>query len=131
MSQALKKTGGAITGYQTAVIELEGLENALRQLEAWEPNEHNIKHINAVRGMALACNIPLRDFLTKLEEYDQSLGAYSSPKWYHNVPQKSKWAVSLGQEVKEFREQIAAKTVSIGLLLAVNLSYVHYGPSVI
>ena len=123
ISKALKKTGGASTEYQHAIIEFNALENVLRHLESMEPNEGNERHINAIRGMALACQLPLRDFLTKVEKYEASLGPFSSPQWYRGLPQKSKWIVTFGEEVEKMRALVAAKTVSISLLLAMNLSY--------
>ena len=74
ISKALKKTGGASAEYQDAIIELKGLKHALQHLEALEPTEDNFRHVNAIRGMALACQLPLRDFMTKLEKYESSLG---------------------------------------------------------
>ena len=123
ISKALKRTGGASTEYQLAIIELKGLENVLRHLESLEPNQDNQRHINAIRGMALACQLPLRDFLTKMENYEASLGPFSSPQWFRGLPQKSKWAVTFAEEVEKLRALVTAKTVSISLLLAMDLSY--------
>lgn len=123
ISKALKRTGGASTEYQLAIIELKGLENVLRHLESLEPNQDNERHINAIRGMALACQLPLRDFLTKLEKYEASLGPFSPPQWFRGLPQKSKWAVTFAEEVEKMRALVAAKAVSISLLLAMDLSY--------
>lgn len=120
--KALKRTGGASTEYQHAIIELNGLKNVLRRLESLQPNQDNEHHVNAIRGVALACQLPLRDFLTKLEKYEVSLGPLSNPKWYHGFPQKSRWAMSFAEEVEKLRALVAAKTVSITLLLAMDLS---------
>ena len=123
ISKALKRTGGASTEYQHGIIELKGLENVLRHLESLEPNQDNERHVNAVRGMALACQLPLRDFLAKVEKYEASLGPFSSPQWFRGLPQKSKWAVALAEEVEKMRALVAAKTVSISPLLAMDHSY--------
>lgn len=122
ISKALKRTGGANTEYQYAIIELKGLKNVLRHLEALELDKDNESHINAIRGMALACQLPLRDFLVKLEKYEASLGPFASATWYRGIPQKCKWAVSFSEEVGKLRAFVAAKTVSISMLLAMNLS---------
>ena len=123
IGKALKRTGGASTEYQHAIIDLKSLENVLRHLESLELNQENEKHINAIRGMALACQLPLRDFWTKLEKYEASLGPFSSPQWFRGLPQKSKWAITFAEEVEKMRAMVAAKTVSISLLLAMDLSY--------
>lgn len=122
VSKALKRTGCASTEYQHAIIELKGLKNVLRRLESLQPTQDNENHINAIRGMALACQLPLRDFLTKLEKCEASLGPFSNLKWYRGVPQKSRWAITLAEEVEKLRTLVAAKTVSITLLLAMDLS---------
>ena len=116
--------GGASTEYQHAIIELQGLESALQQLEALEPTEDNVNHVNAIRGMALACHLPLRDFMTKLEEYEHALGPHAHRTPLHGVGRKAKWAVSFAAEVERLRALVAAKHISISLLLATQTSYV-------
>lgn len=122
ISKALKETGGARTEYQDAVIELKGLEYALQHLEALEPTEDNLNHVNAIRGMALACQLPLREFLKKLEGYESSLGPWADRTPVRNAGRKTKWAVSFGQEVEKLRALVASKLVSINLLLATQSS---------
>ena len=118
ISKALKETGGATAEYQDAIIELKGLKHALQHLEALEPTEDNIRHVNAIRGMALACQLPLRDFMTELEKYETSLGPWSDRTSFRKAGRQTKWAVSFGQEVKKLRALVAAKLMSINLLLA-------------
>lgn len=77
VTKAFKDTGGASTEYQLVVIELKGLKNILRHLERIEPTEDNVTHINAIRGMAFACQLPLRDFMVKLENYESTLGPFT------------------------------------------------------
>ncbi|MCJ1456069.1 hypothetical protein MMC28_006426 [Mycoblastus sanguinarius] len=122
ISKALKETGGASSAYQDAIIELEGLKHALQQLEAFEPTEDNISHVNAIRGMALACKLPLQDFMTKLEKYESSLGAWAYRNPRSTIGRKARWAVSFGQEVEKFRALVAAKQISINLLLTMHCS---------
>jgi len=120
--KSLKQTGGASTDYQQVVIELKSLKNLLRQLEAWEPTEENASHVNAIRGMALACQMPLRDFLVKLEEYELSLGPSPDPRCFRAAAKKAKWAVKFSADVERFRTMIAAKNTSIALLLMMQSS---------
>ena len=123
ISHALKETGGAATEYQHVVIELRGLKNVLRQLEALEPTEHNARHVNAIRGMALACQLPLQEFLVKLEKYEASLGPFAERKFYRGVGRKSRWATSFSADVEKLRTLVAAKNIGINLLLAIYSSY--------
>ena len=120
--KALKQTGGASTEYQLVIIELKSLEDILRHLETLQPNEDNVTHINAIRGMALACQLPLRDFMVKLEKYESTLGPFADSKSYRAMARKSKWAIVFAQEVERLRAMVAAKNISLNLLLAMNTS---------
>lgn len=71
-SKTLRRNGGPSTEHQHDNDELKGLKNALRHLERLEPDHENKKYINAVEDMALACQLPLREFLIKLEKYEAS-----------------------------------------------------------
>lgn len=123
--KALKNTGGASSEYQHVVIELQGLENVLRQLEALEPNEHNVNHINAIRGMALACQIPLQHFLTKIERYNTSMSPFATRFTFRSAAHKAQWALSITEDVTKLRALVAAKVLNVNLLLAMHVSYVQ------
>ena len=120
---SLRHVGGASTDYQHAIIELQGLGNALQQLEALEPAEDNFHHVNAIRAMALACQLPLHDFMKKLERYESALGPFSERNSLRGAGRKAKWALSLTEEVEKLRAVVAAKHISINLLLSTNTSY--------
>lgn len=122
ISKALKEAGGASAEYQDAVIELKGLEHALQQLEALEPTEDNISHVNAIRGMSLACRLPLREFMEKPERYESSLGPWTERTSFRSAGRKTRWAVSFGHEVERLRALVVAKLISINLLLATHSS---------
>ncbi|KAL8986776.1 MAG: hypothetical protein Q9169_008757, partial [Polycauliona sp. 2 TL-2023] len=122
ISKALKETGGASSEYQDAVVELSGLKHALQHLEALEPTEDNIGHVNAIRGMALACRLPLQEFMANLEKYEGSLGPWAHRSSLGGFGRKTKWALSFGKEVEKLRAIVAAKQISINLLLATHTS---------
>lgn len=109
--------GGASSQYQHVLIELNGLYNVLQVLERLEPSEDNASHVNAIRGMALACQLPLRDFLTKLEKYETPLGPFSPTYSFRAAGRKTQWAVAMDGEVEKLRACLVAKVVSISLLL--------------
>jgi hypothetical protein len=93
----------------------------LSRLAALEPNESNINHVNAIRGMALACRLPLQEFLSKIEQYEKTLGPWARNS-FSSASRKAKWAVFVSDEVKKIRAIVAAKTISINLLLAAHTS---------
>ena len=122
ISKALKQTGGASSEYQDVVIELKSLKHTLQRLEALEPTEDNLGHVNAIRGMALACQLPLREFMTKLEKYENPLGSWVEQTAFRAPIRKAKWAVGFKEEVVKLRALVAAKQISINLLLATHTS---------
>ena len=120
--KTLKETGGASSEYQAAVVELKSLKHVLQHLQALEPTEDNLSHVNAIRGMVLACQLPLREFMAKLETYESSMGPWADRTWYRNTGRKARWAVGFGAEVEKLRALVAAKQISINLLLATHAS---------
>ena len=121
-SQSTERTGGASSEYQAAIIELKGLKHALQHLQALEPTEDNLSHVNAVRDMALACQLPLQDFLIRLKKYESSLGSWADRTKYRDAGRKARWAIEFAAEVEKLRALIAAKQISINLLLATHTS---------
>ncbi|KAL8714822.1 MAG: hypothetical protein Q9220_001335 [cf. Caloplaca sp. 1 TL-2023] len=67
--------------------------------------------------MALACQIPLRNFLTKLEKYNASMNPFTTGFSFRSAAHKAKWALFLNEDVLKLRNLIAAKVLSINLLL--------------
>lgn len=78
--------------------------------------------MNAIRGMALACHIPLQEFVAKLETYESSLGPWTDRTLLRGAGRKAKWAISFGEEVEKLRAVVAAKQISINMLLATHTS---------
>ncbi|KAL8917714.1 MAG: hypothetical protein Q9172_005708 [Xanthocarpia lactea] len=122
ITKALQKTGGASSEYQDAVVELNGLEHALEQLQALEPTKDNVGHVNAIRGMALACQIPLQEFMTELDKYENFLGPWARRSFFGHFGRKTRWAVSFSKEVEKLRAVVIGKQANIQLLLALHCS---------
>jgi hypothetical protein len=111
VSKALNDKAGAANDYQHVLLELQALERTLRHLQALEPTASNADHVNAVRGMALTCRIPLQEFLVKLQKYEASMGPFALRKrdQLKGVGRKSQWAVFMGDEVAKLRTAVGAK----------------------
>ena len=118
----MKATGGASTEYQHAIVELENLIVTLSHLEALPPDKDNIQHVNAFRAMAMACKLPLLDFLAKISRYETSLSPFASRTSLGSAVRKAQFAVSLAEETEKLRAWVAAKHISINLLLAMQTS---------
>ncbi|CAG8970730.1 hypothetical protein HYALB_00001512 [Hymenoscyphus albidus] len=112
---------GASSEFQHVMLELGALQKILSQLAALTPNEHNAHHVNAIRGMALACQVPLQEFLVKIEHYEKTLGPWARTS-LSVAAKKAKWAVFVAEDVVKFRALISAKIISINLLLCLQIS---------
>jgi hypothetical protein len=124
VSNALKDAGGASSEYQQVILELNGLKRALSHLGKIEPTAETASHVNAVRGMALACQLPLQEFLAKIDKYESSLGPLARRRPLRGMGRKAGWALLEQGEVDKLRAMIAAKVVSINLLLATYVALV-------
>lgn len=123
ISKALKDTGGASSEYQDAILELNSLGNVLQHLAALEPTETTITHVNAIRRMALACQIPLKEFLDRIEKFEKPLGPFTNAR-FKAVPAKARWAVLTSDELRKLRAVVAGKLASINALLSLSHMYV-------
>ncbi|EXJ84193.1 hypothetical protein A1O3_04860 [Capronia epimyces CBS 606.96] len=121
VGKSLRTVGGASDDYQHVAIELEGLQLALARLQALEPTESNVSQVNAIRGMALACRLPLQEFLTKIQTYESQMGPWAASS-LKGAGKKAKWAVFITQDVQKLRGMVSAKVWSINLLLATHAS---------
>jgi hypothetical protein len=122
VGKALKDSSGAAHEYQQVIVELEGLGRTLNHLESLQPSASNANHVNAIRGMAFACQLPLQEFLSKLQAYEASLGPFSQQSAIRSARAKTKWAIYMVKEVEKLRALIAAKVISIQLLLSMHAS---------
>ncbi|KAF8858658.1 hypothetical protein BDZ45DRAFT_622010 [Acephala macrosclerotiorum] len=121
--KALKDTGGANDEFKHVRQDLEHLEILLEQLNRgdWDHGA-DAGHLNAVRGLALTCKVPLQDFLVKIEKF-KKLSNHEVCGIRDKVGSAAKkvcWAVGMREQVERFRAVIVAKIASINLLLQMN-----------
>ena len=117
ISKALRDSGGVAAEYRDILQDLQTLQQLLGLLETLNPADGRVSHINAVRGMALACRIPLLQFAEKSESYESALGVGSSKGMFIRGVKKVQWAVLVEEEVAKYRGIMAAKVYNITLLL--------------
>ena len=60
--------------------------------------------------------------MVKIEKYERSLGPWSERTVFGSAGRKAQWAVSFAEEVEKIRALVAAKHISINLLLATHSS---------
>ena len=117
ISKALRDSGGAAAESRDILQDLRTLQQLLGLLEPLRPADGSVSHINAVRGMALACHRPLQEFAKKFESYEPTLGVGSSKGIFIRGVKKVQWDVLAEEEVAKFRGIVAAKVHNITLLL--------------
>ena len=117
ISKALRDSGTAAAECRDVLQDLQNLQQLLGFVETLRPADGSISHINAVRGMALKCHIPLLEFAQKIESYAPALGVGSSKGMITRGVKKVQWAILVEEEVAKFRGTIAAKVDTITLLL--------------
>ncbi|CAO2647556.1 Nn.00g084780.m01.CDS01 [Neocucurbitaria sp. VM-36] len=124
VSKAVKDKFGASNEYQHVILELQALEKTMRYLQALQPRKSNADHVNALRGMALTCRIPLQEFLERIQKYEASLGPFAthSRRCLKSAGRKSQWAIFMSDEVAKLRTAIGAKVLSINLLIVAHIS---------
>lgn len=121
---SLQDAGGSKEEYELVLADLQQLELLLQELKdgTWG-RDGNAGYLNAVKGMALTCRVPLMSFLKKMERY-KSLGERGLVGLRARVGSgvaKVRWGLQMKEEVERFRGVIVAKIVSINLLLQVYL----------
>lgn len=122
VSKALQDTLGASSEYQQVIIQLQGLQRILQHLEALESTDSNARHVNAIRAMALACRIPLQQFLDSISKFESALGPFSTVNSLRSGGRKAQWAIHMDSEVKKLQASVTAKVISINLLLVTHTS---------
>ena len=119
--KALQESGGAKDEIQAVLIDVAQLKSLLTHLsdDAWGHGV-DVTHVNAVRGLALTSQVPLREFLAKIRKYrDVGLGGMHGLKRTVNEVRKVQWAVGMKEEISNFRTVIVYKVVTINTLLMV------------
>ncbi|WPG98474.1 Hypothetical protein R9X50_00126500 [Acrodontium crateriforme] len=112
--------GQATFEYRELVLELEGLQHALREIEHLPTNAENECAVNAVKVAALMCRYPLVEFQDKLKKYDllQSQGSQVRKRdLIVGTGRKVQWNLSMPDEVVKLRAYLAAHVGSLNMRL--------------
>ena len=121
IKKALKDIGGSEDDIQMVTQDLQHLELVLIQLRDGDwATGGDLNHINAIRGIAVSCEAPLKEFLHKVEGFHSSVTARpgSSTKVITRSFKKAQWAISMKEAVNQFRLFVLSKIVTASLLLA-------------
>ena len=120
ISKALRETGGASAECRMVLQDLQNLQQVLQLLQDLRPADGNLSRVNAIRGLAITCLIPLKEFAQKIDRSYRSMASVlSSDHILRRSGKKAHWTVFAAEEVAKFRSVVAAKVASIGLLLGI------------
>lgn len=133
---AFKDADGASAEYRQVVQQLESLNQVLQHLDTIQSTESNFAHVNAIKCVALSCQVSLQEFLDKVtEKYGPSLGGGQKkpPGVFEvtarlgsvrvaavNAGRKTQWALVMGKDIVKLREAIQTNISVIVVLLGVN-----------
>jgi len=118
IGKALRESSGATAECRLVLQDLHLLRQMLELLQSLQPAGTGSSYLNAIRGTALSCLVPLRALADKLDSsYSLLLGEKSSANLFRKSRRKIQWALFASGEVSEFRTVIAAKVGSIQVLL--------------
>ena len=118
IGKALRETGGASAECRMVLQDLQNLQQVLQLLQDLRPADGSLSHVNAIRGLAITCLIPLKEFAEKMErKYGLMASVLSSDNIIRRSGKKVQWTVFAAEEIAKFRSVVAAKVASIGLLL--------------
>ena len=125
---ALKDSGGAKDEFKNFMIDLQHLEVSLDQLNcgSWTVGG-DAGQLNAIKGMALTCKVPLQELLAKIEKF-RILGNENLVGIKMRLAGQAtrvRWGIQMKEELEKFRAVIMAKVISINMLLQLNLVQVY------
>lgn len=126
---AFKSGTGASDEYRQVVQELETLSALLQYISTIKSTDRNGAHVNAIKGIALNLQEPLRRFLDKIckrygslgRSQTETCGVRGAVAGLATAGRKARWAVDMGKDVAKL--QMAVKTNMASLLLLLNINH--------
>ncbi|KAI4686315.1 hypothetical protein J4E81_008667 [Alternaria sp. BMP 2799] len=115
----MESAGGAKSEYQEMVREFEILTKALVHIDHLKAaDEQMTAQLNYIKFAALSCRYPLQDFMTKMEEYDSSLGIIARMNMMRKAARKVRWSFGPSGDIKQLRMYLNTHVGTINMLLA-------------
>lgn len=121
---AFKDGSGSSVEYRQILQELESVLHLLEHISSLPTTERNFAYVNALKGVALNLQAPLRKFLDKIgRRYGPLSGAPKKGAMaaLAVAGRKAQWAVVMEKDISKLRAVVAANVSSILLLL--NMSH--------
>lgn len=120
---AFKDGSGSSVEYRQILQELESVLHLLEHISSLPTTQRNFAYVNALKGVALNLQAPLRKFLDKIgRRYGPLSGTPKGAMAALAVAgRKAQWAVVMEKDISKLRAVVAANVSSILLLL--NMSH--------
>ena len=126
VAKALQDTDGATDDFRMLQQELLQLQTVLEHIQSLPPESgSSMTHYNAVRGMALTIQHPLRALLHKIEAYRPALAPGSSVTKWKKAKRQVQWLLAMQNEVVKVRGIVTMKIVSLTTLILLPLGFVQ------
>ena len=104
--------------YQDLVDDLVALDRAIKQIFQIRPGVHELKRLDGVRALAATCQIPLLEFLGKIQKFNKSLGPWNCRRHrFDALGRGLQWSLIWKEEVKKLRSKLTPKLSTILILL--------------
>ncbi|SLM40482.1 hypothetical protein LPUS_11299 [Lasallia pustulata] len=117
ISDVVGRLRGAEQEYQELLRELFSLQQALHHVDKLNASHGQQPAVNAIKCAALMCQHPLREFLDKVQKYEDSLGLGKSKGLFWDLEKKSKWALCKKEDVRRLRDYLSIHIGSINMML--------------
>jgi hypothetical protein len=112
--------------YQRLVVELDGLKRGLNEIDKLDASGQMAPTVDAIKGTALACKLPLQQFAYKIEKkFEPSLGLTRSAGRLKDAEMRVRWVIGMNKAVNELAMMVNAHVRSINMLLGIYQVYVH------
>lgn len=100
------------------MIELEALDRTLKCLEHLEVGEHGRRRLDGIRALALACQLPLQEFLKRIKKLENCLGSWNANMHsFSAINRRLCWSAKYKDEAKALRARLAPNLATITVLL--------------
>ncbi len=114
----LKSVPESAPDYQDLVNELAALDRAIKQIFQIRPGVHELKRLDGVRALAATCQIPLQEFLGKIQKFNKSLGPWNGGRYRAGgFGRGLQWSLIWKEEVSKLRSKLTPKLSTILILL--------------
>jgi hypothetical protein len=121
VSSSLKDSGGSRSEFQKLLRELKGLKVALQHIDNLQAKRSNTPSSKLIelKSIALACRIPLEEFILKVNKYDKSLGSHPPKrrKIMQNTTRKIQW-LGMKDDIYKLQHYLDTHIGTINILLA-------------